>query len=204
MTSLLRMKPWVLSLLLIMPLFFQIITVADGIMALAANEGPEQDKMLFSSMILLGLTVTSAIVSTVILFGWLYTIATRLYPKLPQYHQLKIGRFRFAFFFPVIYIVAAICFIFAMVSSDAPKWIFVIVPLHIFAMVCLFYVLYYTAKSLKTVELQRRVNFGDYAGEFFLLWFWVIGVWFIQPRINTIFANDEPSEYGGPVDRYLK
>jgi len=59
---------------------------------------------------------------------------------------------------------------------------------HLFSMFCLFYCLYFIAKALKTVELQRPVTFSDYAGEFFLLWFYPVGVWILQPRINQIFA----------------
>jgi hypothetical protein len=54
-------------------------------------------------------------------------------------------------------------------------------------MFCIFYCFYFTAKVLKTVELQKPVTFNDYAGEFFLIWFFPIGIWFIQPRINRLF-----------------
>jgi len=47
----------------------------------------------------------------------------------------------------------------------------VIVPLHFFAMFCLFYDLYFVSKSLVTAETRRPVTFYDYAGPFFLIWF---------------------------------
>jgi len=56
-------------------------------------------------------------------------------------------------------------------------------------MFCIFYCLYFVAKALKSVELQREVTFNDYAGEFFLFWFSPIGVWVLQPRINKLFDN---------------
>jgi hypothetical protein len=31
---------------------------------------------------------------------------------------------------------------------------------------------------------------NDYIGEFFLFWFFPIGIWFIQPRINNIVSKD--------------
>lgn len=198
------MKHWVLFTLFMLPLFFQVLTVADGILTLITNEGPEQDEMLLSSMVFLGLTLITALISMVLLECWLYALATRLYAKLPQDHRLKIGRFRFAFFFPIFYIVAVMWFMWVAVRSESPFMLFMIFPFHIFAMACMFYVLRFVAKSLKSVELQRPVRFGDYAGEFFLIWFFLIGVWIIQPRVNKIFAGEERSEYGGPVDRYLK
>ena len=61
-----------------------------------------------------------------------------------------------------------------------------IIPLHLFAMFCLFYCLYFVSKTFKTAETQRKVAFGDFAGEFFMLWFFPIGIWIIQPKINKM------------------
>jgi hypothetical protein len=63
-----------------------------------------------------------------------------------------------------------------------------IVPLNFIAMFCIVYCLYFIAKVLKTVELQRPVRFGEFARELFLIWFFPIGIWIIQPRINKLFA----------------
>ncbi|WP_299702123.1 hypothetical protein [uncultured Pontibacter sp.] len=49
--------------------------------------------------------------------------------------------------------------------------------LHLFA---------FPAKMLKSLELGRKAQFGDYAGDFFLMFFWPIGIWVIQPRVNKI------------------
>ena len=48
--------------------------------------------------------------------------------------------------------------------------------------------LYKAAKTIKTVELQKKVTFSDFAGEFFLLWFSPIGIWILQPKINKFVA----------------
>jgi hypothetical protein len=61
-----------------------------------------------------------------------------------------------------------------------------IVPVHLFSMFCMFYCLYFISKELKAVEWQRPVTFSVYTGEFFLIWFFPIGIWFIQPRINKL------------------
>ena len=53
-------------------------------------------------------------------------------------------------------------------------------------MFCMFYMLYFTSKTIKTVELQREVTFGEFIGEFFALWFYIIGIWFIQPKVNKL------------------
>ena len=65
----------------------------------------------------------------------------------------------------------------------------VIVPLHLFSMFCIFYSLYFVAKTFKTVELQRQVSFSDFAGEFFMIWFYPIGIWIVQPKINKMIEE---------------
>jgi hypothetical protein len=42
------------------------------------------------------------------------------------------------------------------------------------------------AKTIKTVELQREVNFSEFIGEFFMIWFYFIGIWILQPKINRM------------------
>ena len=66
----------------------------------------------------------------------------------------------------------------------------IIVPVHLFSMFCIFYSLYFVAKTFKTVELQRETTFSDFAGEFFLIWFYPVGVWIIQPKVNKMVEND--------------
>jgi len=53
-------------------------------------------------------------------------------------------------------------------------------------MFCMFYIIYFVSKTLKMAELQRNVSFSDYAGEFFLIWLYPIGIWFVQPKINEL------------------
>lgn len=63
-----------------------------------------------------------------------------------------------------------------------------IIPAHLISMAGIFYSLYFAARALKSVELQRSVSFNDFRREFFLLWFFPVGIWLIQPRINRLFA----------------
>jgi len=64
-----------------------------------------------------------------------------------------------------------------------------IIPIHLFSMFCIFYCMYFIAKEFKSVEVQKPVTFSDFAGEFFLLWFFPVGIWILQPRINKIFQS---------------
>ena len=52
-----------------------------------------------------------------------------------------------------------------------------------------FYCFYFVIKTIKTVELQKELRFIDFAGEFFLICFYPIGIWFIQPKVNKIIEE---------------
>lgn len=53
-----------------------------------------------------------------------------------------------------------------------------------------FYGLWFTAKQFATLRHQRFLGSADYVGAFFLMWFFLIGVWFIQPEVNRLFGDD--------------
>lgn len=52
----------------------------------------------------------------------------------------------------------------------------------------------FPTKIIKTIELDRKTTVGDYIGDFFLLLFTPLGVWFIQPRVNTIIREKQVEE----------
>ncbi|MBK6525920.1 MAG: hypothetical protein IPG07_10450 [Crocinitomicaceae bacterium] len=57
-------------------------------------------------------------------------------------------------------------------------------------MFCIGHTFYCVGKSIKLAELQRTVKFEDFVGEFFLAWFYLVGFWILQPRLNKL-ANEE-------------
>lgn len=134
------------------------------------------------------------------LFGWLWSIAIGFQQQIPENIKMKINRFRIFFFIPLIYIVL-ISFGISILLNNLPDFIeknsqpnmgiigglmIILVPLHLFSMFCIFHTLYFVAKTYKTVELQRETTFSDFVGEFLMLWFYPIGIWIIQPKINSI------------------
>ena len=67
-----------------------------------------------------------------------------------------------------------------------------IVPLHLLAMIAIFYILAFAARNIIMAEVQSTVSFFDYSGPFFLMWFFPIGVWFVQPRVNRLVVRQTP------------
>ncbi len=129
-------------------------------------------------------------------FSWFWAIAINLQEKLPDDLKLKVIRFKTFLLIPIIYFVIFFVFIDSAMSGAIkngtgpnPAIFGLIIPFHLFAMFCIFYCLYFVSKIFKTVELQRKVTFSDFAGEFFMIWFFPIGIWIIQPKINKMIEN---------------
>ena len=127
------------------------------------------------------------------LFRWLWAVAINLQEKLTAELKLSVNRFKTFLLIPIIYFVIFFVFIdLAMIGAiengtgPNPAIFALLIPFHLFAMFCIFYCLYFASKVFKTVELQRKVTFSDFAGEFFMIWFFIIGVWIIQPKINKM------------------
>lgn len=179
MTTLLTLKHWQLFLFLMgLPTILQIVVMVSMI----SQQAP----------------VTSAAPLIILLpigffFAWFYALGTNLHSRLPDTVKMSLTKFKIFLFIPVLYMLVLSMFLYSIFKGSTqhgqpnPAIFALIMPLHLFSMFCIFYCLYFNAKALKTVELQRPVTFSDFAGEFFLIWFFPIGVWIIQPRINKIF-----------------
>lgn len=194
MTKLLTLKHWQLfGLLMGLPMVFQFITIGS----MFSSNDPTAMFYFFPIMMILFVGL---------FFGWFYALGTNLHKKLPTTATMNLTRFKIFLFIPVAYLLFLSVFIFGMFSNISsggqpnPAIFAVIVPLHLFSMFCIFYCLYFNAKAIKTVEWQRPVTFSDFAGEFFLIWFFPIGIWIIQPRLNKLFDPTVEAENNQILD----
>ncbi|MFO7656377.1 MAG: hypothetical protein R6W78_04865 [Bacteroidales bacterium] len=133
--------------------------------------------------------------------GWFWSIGVGLQNKVPTNVTMKVKKFKAFLIIPLIYILLISLSLGSMFKEafeaiQEPRvglmggMVGIIFPLHLFSMFCLFYCLYFVTKTLKTVELQREVSFADFAGEFFLIWFFPVGIWIVQPKINKMIENN--------------
>lgn len=140
-----------------------------------------------------------------VLVGWMAAVGLGLQYKIPHELKMKTGFFKFSLAFLPLYIClfcGMMTWMFSLfsqisITENMPDMsligtIYAIMfPLHLFAMFCGFYNMYFVAKTLKTAELQRKTTSSDYIGEFFLLWIFPIGLWFIQPRVNELVKEQD-------------
>ena len=180
MKKLLTIKHWQLFLLLI------IVPAVIQIAGIISIEIIQNSSFFINAFPVMMIAVVG------IFMGWLYTLGTNLYHKLPSDSGLHLKTFKIFVLIPAFYMIGISLFMLALTKGAIPHvnpFIFLfILPLHLGSMFCICYSLYFIAKALKAVEMQRRARFGDYIGEFFLLWFFPVGVWILQPRINKIFG----------------
>ena len=193
----LKAKHWQLFLLTFgVPIIFQIIIMSFVISTVTTKTIPNPE-IMFNYMIFFPIIM---ILVMAIFFGWFWSIAIGLQKKVPENVTMKVKKFKIFFFIPIIYILCIMIFMsFTMDGlingGGKPNLgllgslFAVIVPLHLFSMFSIFYTLYFVAKTFKTVELQREVKFSDFIGEFFMIWFYPVGIWIIQPKINKFIEE---------------
>lgn len=118
---------------------------------------------------------------------WFWSLSSYLQSVIKPELRLNFGFLCFALSFPLIY-MAFFQIIFERLITS-PRWMFGVFPLHLMAMFCVLFVLNFSAKSLVLAEKGVPVSFRGYAREFFLFWFFPVGIWFLQPRINRLYAE---------------
>ncbi len=194
----LKAKHWQLFIITVgIPLLFQIILMTTMVSSIHSNTKPNPVE-IFSMMKFLPIVF---IISILTLFGWFWSIAIGLQKKLPEELKMKTTKFKVFFFIPLVYIIAFSIFIGGLFSGvlqnggepnvTVGAGIFgIIIPLHLLSMFSIFYSMYFVAKTFKTAELQKEVRFSDFAGEFFMIWFYPVGIWILQPKINKMIEDN--------------
>jgi hypothetical protein len=132
--------------------------------------------------------IALAAISEIVFLSWLWFIGSFLCSVVQPRLKPSESFFRIAIIYPLVFGLVELAFI---VRAD-PRPFGVIVPLALVAFVCLIYDLNFVAKALALAEVGKSRVFGDFA----LLWFFPIGVWFIQPRVNRLYnarGNLSPS-----------
>ena len=190
----LKAKHWQLFLLTFgIPIIFQFIMMGSLMFNIGTEANPDPT-MMFNYM---KFSPIKMIIFIGAFFVWFWSVAVGLQSKVPENVKIKVKKFKIFFFIPLVYILCIMLFMSFTLNgllsngqepsgSLIGSMFAITVPLHLFSMFCLFYSLYFVAKTFKTVELHREVKFSDFAGDFFLILFYPIGIWIVQPKINKM------------------
>jgi hypothetical protein len=198
MNIFLKAKHWQLfSVLVGIPFLLYIVFMIQMVSTMEAIDQNSENFDADNIVSYVSGVMAGTLILTSVMLMWFWSLGVKLQDYIPIGAKLKTGFFKFSIWYPIIYIfliVVLMIYVGNVVDSGSssagpPLAIFIFFPLHFFAMFCMFYNLYFVARTIKTAELQRPVNFGDYAGEFFLMWFYFIGIWIVQPKVNRIYEG---------------
>jgi len=178
----LRAKHWQIFILVFGVYFVGQMALVGCILA-----SPRSQEVFSKGGLVGGLVIA---LSTSGLFLWFWSMGSFVNSIVQPKLRMKSGFFRVALIFPPCYFV----FFIATFQNPSPRLLGVILPLHVFAMVCMFYLLYFVSKSLVLAETSKSASFYDYAGPFFLLWFFPVGIWIVQPRVNRLYSERKNAE----------
>lgn len=121
------------------------------------------------------------------LFWWLWNVANTLQQFIEPSMRVSTQLLKVAFILPIIYLVIATVY-FAKIGIMPLNEPGIMIP-HVISILCFLYVIGFSAKIIKTAEVNQHVSLSDYFGEIFLIFFFPIGIWLLQPRINKIVKS---------------
>jgi hypothetical protein len=125
----------------------------------------------------------------VLFFGWMWAAGTFLNELLSDTLERDPTPFYFSLAVPFVFGVVSDAVV--APKETPPTWLFAGWGLTFF---CLFYAFGFVADALRRVETGKTGTFGGMAKYFFGIWFFVVGVWWIQPKINRYYAANTLDE----------
>ena len=173
MRKILLLKHWQIFLI------FFLFPVLPRLLFFAKVVSVSNPKILFA--------LSSAAGGMIYLF-WVYAIGIILYSLKRQQVNLRSVRFQVSIVFMLLYFP---CFV-VLFSIYRPEEIFesswagLLFILHLSAIICMIYCAYFIAKLINTIEQNKNVRDSQIIVDIFLIMFFPVGIWIIQPRLNNI------------------
>lgn len=121
--------------------------------------------------------------------SWPLLVGHALYQRTPEKIELPYNLFIINSFLVIAGFSVAM-----IISGGEPivfyGWLALAVFYAGFAMIHSFA---FPVKALRSIELGEEATVGQYIGDFFLVAFLPMGIWFLQPRINAVAEASEDS-----------
>ena len=152
----------------------------------------QEMKLSIGKLTPIELTVASTIILLVLFFLWFMTIGIFL-------NQISDNPYHFKKY--LIIIAGISCILgysllnlqrLGLEKNIVPMWLsFVSFPFTFWGII---YIFYKVPKSLKSIELGHEAKLSEFLIDLILFAIFPIGVWFLQPRLNRIYAVNEEIE----------
>jgi hypothetical protein len=186
----LKAKHWqIFSITIGAPLLLQMAFGVYLVLHFGAADDPSEEAIFNSFKVVFALMF----VFIAFILGYFWSIGYGLQKLVPEDLKSNLKFFLLSLVLPYIYfLIYQLVFLEAFMSGNFDMRILsIIAPFQIVAMAGVLYSIYFMAKTFKTAEVQKKVTFNDFAGEFFMLLFFPIGIWIIQPRINRMVESSK-------------
>ena len=110
---------------------------------------------------------------------WIYSIGIELNKKIPESGKLNKIILIGLIVYPLIYLPVAITLLLSGIADLNTIW-----PFHFGVMICMFSLMILTSITIIKFEKAEKLRPSNGIGLFFGIWYFIIGVWYIQPKLN--------------------
>lgn len=125
------------------------------------------------------------ILSAMLIYSWMLILGTGLTPTNER-RSTKYVLFIVAIGLMISATIAAKITVAIGYFARLDSYAGVIIVVGVITFILLAIICGYVARKLLIAEKGNDVGVGNYIGEAFLIFFWPVGIWVIQPRLNNI------------------
>jgi hypothetical protein len=112
---------------------------------------------------------------------WVFSVGAKAY-KADVSSRFKFRLFKVGFIYSLIYPL----FIFYDSSLDPGPFPIWQVPFHLVGIFFMFYLIFFASRCLVQFEINLQMGKNDFFLTFCAFWFFPVGVFFVQPRVNQL------------------
>jgi hypothetical protein len=137
-------------------------------------------------------TWTLAILAISLFFAlWAYAVANELTARNKYAPVQNFAKFKQALIFSTIYLALLSSYLYFVGADKFDEgWVLLVIILGQFILFyCFIYILIFISKSIGIIEFQKPVDFSNIAGYFFCLFFFPIGIWWVNSKIRHLLAT---------------
>lgn len=164
---------------------FLLIGVPFFAAAYLATPGPGQRGGVLEMEATFSRMTLALMPAAIALYAWIWSIGDASNRAASERARRPDRFFNFALPYAFAYLIFAYFFFPSPGKMDDPVVpIGLVMILHVFAVACTFYAIASAAMRLRSFETGDRAGFRNALGTFFMIWFFPLGVWFVQRRVN--------------------
>jgi len=125
---------------------------------------------------------------------WVYTIGVLGQERIAELglQSMNVRLFKINVIIVAAVFMAVLIFFSDFQSTSAGNFELKDVPLIIAGLYLFFAIpqtIIFVGKTIAKIELRKEVTFGDYFTNLLLIFFFFIGIWILQPKVNALIAS---------------